>query len=97
MEKKIQCKKHGERYPAFVCQHLVDGTGLGFWEPFDSDPTKTYTEEELNAWCNKCDEILIKEGEWNDKSEAFAQIKLVCDKCFFRMKLANKLNQNGNG
>lgn len=89
MEKKVSCCNHGERYPAFVCQHLVKNAKVGFWEPFDSDPSKTYKDDELNAWCDKCDEVLTQEGEWNDKSEEFAQIKLICDKCFFDMKAFN--------
>jgi uncharacterized protein YjaG (DUF416 family) len=49
-----------------------------------------YADDELNAWCDSCDEVLTKVGEWNDESEAFAKIKLICDACFFEMK---KLNQ----
>ena len=51
----------------------------------------TYANDELNAWCDACDEVLVEAGEWNEKSEAFAKIKLVCDRCFFEMK---KLNQD---
>ncbi len=65
-------------------------TPVGFYEPFDSDPNKIYANDELNAWCDACDEVLWKVGEWNEDTEAFASIKLVCDKCFFKMKELNQ-------
>jgi hypothetical protein len=86
----VECCTHGERYPAYVCQHLSLHTPVGFYEPFDSDPTKAYKNDELNAWCDACDKVLTEVGEWNDESEAFAGITMVCDRCFFNMK---KLNQ----
>ncbi len=89
-QKLVDCCAHGERYPAYVCRHLNLHTPVGFYEPFDSDPTKTYANEELNAWCDACDEVLWEVGEWNEESEAFALIKLVCDKCFFKMKELNQ-------
>ena len=86
----VECCTHGNRYPAYVCQHLNLHTPVGFYEPFASDPSVTYANDELSAWCEACDEVLAEAGEWNDESEAFAKIKLVCDVCFFEMK---KLNQ----
>jgi uncharacterized protein YjaG (DUF416 family) len=50
----------------------------------------TYANDELNAWCDACDEVLAEVGEWNDESEGYAKIKLICDVCYFEMK---KLNQ----
>jgi hypothetical protein len=87
--KKLLCENHGSRYPAFVCQHLNTITKVGFWEPFDSDSNEIYSNEELNGWCDECNKVLIEEGKWNEKSETFANIKLVCDKCYFAMKELN--------
>ena len=87
--KRVECGKHGTRYPAYVCQHLNLQTRVGFYEPFASDPGVTYSDDELNAWCDACDEVLLRVGEWNDESEAFAKIKLVCDVCYFDMKELN--------
>jgi hypothetical protein len=89
-DKKVDCERHGKRFYAFVCQHLLVDKKIGFWEPFESDSTKEYENGELNAWCDECDKILMEQGEWNDISEGFAQIKLVCDICFFEMKRLNK-------
>jgi len=97
MKNKLTCNIHGERKIAFVCQHLINGVRQGFWEPFDSNPAIEYESEELNAWCKKCDKILNETGMWNNESEKYANIQLVCDKCFFKLKKENKLNPNNNG
>jgi hypothetical protein len=88
-EKKVECEDHGLRIAAFVCQHLNAINKVGFHEPFDSDPNNIDPEEDLQAWCDECEKIREAEGEWNEKSEAFAKIKLICDKCFFEMKELN--------
>jgi hypothetical protein len=86
---RVECCTHGNRYPAFVCQHLNLKTPVGFYEPFASDPSEVYSDDELNAWCDACDEVLTRVGEWNEESEKFAKIKLVYDVCFFDMKKLN--------
>jgi uncharacterized protein YjaG (DUF416 family) len=89
-KKVVECCTHGNRFPAYVCQHLNLHTPVGFNEPFNSDPDVTYANDELNAWCDACDTVLTEAGEWNDESEAFAKIKLICDACFFEMKKLNR-------
>jgi len=43
-----------------------------------------------DAWCAACDKALqAGGGDWNEESEAFAQIKLVCDACYDRIRLRN--------
>lgn len=93
---KVECCDHGPRNRAYVCQYLVNSEFKGFWESFDSDSTKIYNNDELNAWCDECDKILLEEGEWNDISEAFARITLICDVCFFKMKKLNGGSSNFN-
>lgn len=46
-------------------------------------------DDDFQAWCNECERVRQQEGEWNGKSEAFAKIKLVCDKCYFAMRELN--------
>jgi len=38
------------------------------------------------AWCCARDEVLMREGAWNDISEAFARPKLICEFCFAAAK-----------
>ena len=44
------------------------------------------SEPRGDAWCAACEAVRIKEGgstgEWNERSEAFASIKLVCGTCY---------------
>ena len=38
----------------------------------------------------KCHEVLLEEGEWNDRSEGFAEIMAICEECFKEIKNRNK-------
>lgn len=84
----IDCETHGEQEEAFVCTHLVESLkkrkGVGFY--FASEPRG-------DAWCNLCEEIRIKEGgssgDWNERSEEFADISIVCGKCYDQIKAIN--------
>jgi len=46
-------------------------------------------DDDFQAWCSDCELVRQREGRWNDISEAFAEIKLVCEKCYFEMKEFN--------
>ena len=83
----VTCSEHGEQGAAFVCQHIVqslrDGRPRGFFHPPDGG-------DEPNAWCRACDEAVAKAGgEWNDESEGFAQVTLVCRACYERAQRMN--------
>ena len=83
----MKCPRHGLQRPTFICRHLQCGRGLGFNQP------KELLDLELpfkNAWCDKCDQFLEKEGEWNDKSENFAGIMAICEGCFDEIKKQNE-------
>lgn len=87
--KTVVCAEHGQVRPAFVCRHLSDQllkgqfTPIGFFEP-DTQA------EEPNAWCEQCDEVMAAQGGWNDASEVFAGVKLVCSGCFARARAAQR-------
>ena len=85
-DKKVECSVHGNSSPTFICQHLAKGDKLGFNVGYyPNDPDSLYRD----AWCDLCEEILDKEGGWNDKSEAFADIKLVCSGCYCEIRAKN--------
>ena len=46
-------------------------------------------DDDLQAWCDECELARLTAGEWNEVSEKFAAIKLVCEKCYFEMKELN--------
>ncbi|SRR5712692_969622 len=81
-ERSVQCVKHGPREAAYVCRHLNLTDKVGFYQAYDPENPE---EEVLNAWCDECERVRLEGGgEWNDKSEGFAQIWLVCSECFYR-------------
>jgi hypothetical protein len=80
----VHCPKHGERHPTFVCQHLVQGSGLGFYTPEEES-------DDQEAWCAECESVRQQQGGWNDVSEKHAGVKLICDACFEACRKRNEL------
>ncbi|MEP3921142.1 hypothetical protein [Ascidiaceihabitans sp.] len=78
--KKVECREHGQANPAYVCSHsltsLQDGVRRGLIYVRDED-------NHYNGYCNECDAFLMANGdEWNEETEGFAKIQLVCERCF---------------
>lgn len=92
-DKYVNCDKHISDRVAFVCQHLINNTSVGFHEAFDFDPT-IELDDDRQAWCDECEKIRLKEGEWTDEAMTFANIKVVCDQCYFEIKERNQTNEN---
>jgi hypothetical protein len=89
--KSVECGKHGTRKSTFVCQHLVTGESLGFHYATDDsdDPCP-------DAWCDHCENAFQAEGaEWNDRSEAVAGVKLLCDACYEAARARNWREDKG--
>jgi len=91
-QKKIDCRSHGFQRLAYVCQHLNLETAVGFEEAFDTHKGMVLDDEDdFQAWCTACETIRIQHDGWNEESEKFAQIKLVCEACYFEIKKLNNL------
>jgi hypothetical protein len=75
----MECPIHGRGLPAFICQHLQHGSGLGFFTPSEAP---TPDDPWQQAWCAECERVAIEEGKWNDESEGFASFRWVCESCF---------------
>src|SRR5262245_51967658 len=72
----LECDHHGNCYATFVCRHLASGQGRGFFTAnVDDDPKP-------DAWCFACEQVLKAVGTWNDESESFAGISLLCSGCY---------------
>ena len=88
MIRRVECAKHGPQEETFVCCHLVESLRtrkkVGFY--YSSEPRG-------DAWCEACEEVRIREGgetgNWNDRSEAFADIKLLCGACYDEVRKLN--------
>lgn len=92
----VDCPTHGHTDVAFVCGHLVrakTGPAVGFHQA-DFDP-ENRDWGDLNGWCDQCDAIHLAEGEWNEASEAFAGVTLVCSACFFDLKARHGIPNRG--
>jgi len=85
---EIECDEHGPSYSTFMCGHLVTGSGLGFYcSVEDDDPYP-------DAWCAQCNKVMLEENGWNDRSEAYTQIKLVCHHCYSNVKSRNQIKMS---
>lgn len=81
MADTVQCSEHGPQEQAFVCKHLLRSLStreqVGFF---------IAGQPRGDAWCSACEEVRMREGgdtgDWNERSEAFADIKLLCGACY---------------
>jgi len=88
MSGTIDCTEHGAQEETFVCGHLLDslhtGQRVGFY--YSSKPRG-------DAWCDVCEQVRLREGgesgEWNERSEAFASIKILCGACYDKVRIQN--------
>lgn len=88
----IECAEHGQQQTTFVCRHLAEslrtGASVGFWQADNPGNPRP------NAWCSACEQKLqATGGEWNDESEAFAGITLLCGACYDRARIMNSLQE----
>jgi hypothetical protein len=82
------CQEHGPQEETFVCRHLAESLrtaqGVGFF--WSSEPRG-------DAWCEASESVRIAEGgtdgEWNERSEAFAQMTILCGVCYDRVRAIN--------
>jgi hypothetical protein len=83
----VSCGTHGPRPAAFVCRHVLESlrtrSRVGFHTPDDAD-------DDNQGWCNACERVRAREGEWNDRSEAYADIRLICIDCFQQARELNR-------
>jgi hypothetical protein len=74
---KITCGYHGDAYAAIVCQHLLEGSGSGFFceQPTDDDPWP-------DALCRECDDYFRAFPEWHQEPDALTRLAVVCHHCY---------------
>lgn len=64
---------------AYICKHLLYSNDVGFNIPDE-------TSIDLEAWCDKCEEILQEEGEWTEHATNFADFQPYCIYCFVELR-----------
>ena len=89
-DRYVQCSKHEYRRVAFVCNHLNQTSRVGFNEAFETyEGMQLAEDDDFQAWCDECEKVRERTGGWNEESMAFADIKVVCEKCYFERKALN--------
>jgi hypothetical protein len=81
----IHCDRHGTARNAFVCRHLVGGSGMGFYHSNNG----LYPD----AWCAECDALMMQTGHWTAKAETFAGISIVCHRCYVNIRRRNRVRK----
>jgi hypothetical protein len=82
----VDCGPHGRRIAAVVCCHMLSEEGpVGFIEN-SSDP------DDLQAWCDACEEEFAREEGLTPAFEAFNDRAIVCDICYQELKERHSLN-----
>ena len=81
----VECTMHGPAYATYVCRHLIEGSNKQ-WYAGEVDDEHPW----VDSWCGICHEFYEAEGEWNEKSEAAAEmgknLKLLCHHCYERIR-----------
>jgi hypothetical protein len=86
----VTCDKHSTSRAAFICQHLNTKTKTGFEEAFSSYKGMELEEDDdFQAWCSECEKVRQNTKGWTEASMEFANIKLVCEGCYFEIKEFN--------
>jgi hypothetical protein len=62
---------------------LRTGSRVGFHPPGDA-------EDDDQAWCDACERVRARAGEWNEPSEAYAEIRLICIDCLRQARVFNR-------
>jgi len=81
----VCCERHGPGLMCFVCQHLVVGSGLGFWHSGEG--------RHPDAWCGDCDALMMLTGHWTEEAEEVADIKIVCHRCYINIRRRNRVRR----
>jgi len=80
----INCDSHGERVAAVVCRHQLEVRDrvVGFVEN-SNDPN------DLQAWCNDCEDLFLREGDKTETFLKFNNFAVVCVDCYAWMKASH--------
>jgi hypothetical protein len=78
---RFKCGTHGNRLAAVVCRHILEArdADVGFIEN-SSDPN------DLQSWCNACEEMFLREGGLTTAFENFNDRKIICDFCYVALR-----------
>lgn len=73
----ITCEEHGTATVTFVCSHLLESP-LQRWHSGCPSPENPWPD----AWCDQCNAVFLRDGEWNDKNSDVIDICPLCHECY---------------
>lgn len=73
----LKCSTHGESSAAYVCTHLAAEPVQRWYCDYPTEDNRC-----PDAWCEKCNNEYLKQGEWNEANEGAVEIKLICAQCY---------------
>jgi hypothetical protein len=76
----VDCGPHGRRVAAVVCRHMIESSEPAGFIENSSDPN------DLQAWCGRCEELFLAEGDKTEAFEAFNGMAIVCCVCYSELK-----------
>ncbi len=89
-DKYVLCNVHSSGRMSFICKHLNLNDKVGFEEAFETvENMELEEDDDFQAWCDDCEIVRQGEDGWNDASMAYAEIKIVCETCYFNIKEFN--------
>jgi hypothetical protein len=93
-DKYVNCQVHGYGRRAFVCKHLYSDSHVGFEEAFETEENMKFEfeDDDFEAWCDACEQTRqrIEAGEEKVSADP-PEAKVVCEKCYFEMKMSNRV------
>lgn len=86
----VKCETHGSGYETFVCQHLASNPKQEWFPECPSD-----TNQWPDAWCALCDKYFQEEGQWNEKNSPKLKVRLLCHRCYEKLREHGKPHVEG--
>ena len=77
----VTCDTHGKTAGTFVCGHLA-ADPVQRWHGTAASPDDLWPD----AWCDRCNEAWLREGEWNDSNSDGLGLKMLCQRCYEHAK-----------
>jgi hypothetical protein len=75
--KEITCEQHGSATATYVCSHLV-ADPIQRWHSARASDDNQWPD----AWCDVCNHIFMRDGEWNDANCKDVELKMLCHHCY---------------
>lgn len=77
----VECSQHSKGFATYICGHLLANPAQ---EWFSKKPDGE--QQWPDAWCSACEALFLEQGEWNEKNESQANIKMICHHCYERFR-----------